>query len=162
MSREPAFGTALFDADASGKRLMHNDLALTLVRTLADYMGDLEIWLEELMERNVIDSLIIATTNFYIKFLLTKADINNSKESSFKDSRVAIVQMKENIGVIREYFESLIKVFPALGRTKRRLFHQSYQWNGRGGNGLHYTQRNHNQEWGHRLQCKTRTRPTDD
>jgi hypothetical protein len=101
---------------------MHNDLALTLVRTLADYMGDLEIWLEELMVRNVIDSLIIATTNFNIKFLLTKAGINNSKESSFKDSRIAIVQMKENIGVIREYFESLIKVFPALGRTKRRLF----------------------------------------
>jgi hypothetical protein len=47
------------------------------------------------------------------------------------------LSLKGNIGVIREYFESLIKVFLALGRIKRRLFHQygSYQWNGRGAMG---------------------------
>ena len=91
--------TALFDAEWE-ESLTHNELAPTMVRTLEVYMGDLEIWLEELMVRKVIDGLIIATINFYIKCLLTKADNKNAKESSFKDPQTAIVRMKGDIGII--------------------------------------------------------------
>jgi hypothetical protein len=48
-----------------GRSLTHNELALPLVRTLEDYMGDLEVWLEELMVRKVVDSLIIGTINLH-------------------------------------------------------------------------------------------------
>ena len=118
---EEEIGAALFDAEWE-ESLTHNELALTLVRTLEDYMGDLEVWLEELMVRKVVDALIIGTINFYIKCLLKKADNKNAKESSFKDPKMAIVRMKGDIGVIREYFESLIDVFPALGRVIENEF----------------------------------------
>jgi len=113
---EEEIGAALFDAEWE-ESLTHNELALTLVRTLEDYMGDLELWLEELMVRKVVDALIIGTINFYIKCLLKKADNKNAKESTFNDPQTAIVRIKGDIGVIREYFESLIDVFPALGRV---------------------------------------------
>lgn len=113
---EEEIGTALFGAEWE-ESLTHNELALTLVRTLEDYMGDLELWLEELMVRKVVDSLIIATINFYVKCLFKKADNKNTKESTFKDPKTAIVRIRGDIGVIREYFESLIDVFPALGRV---------------------------------------------
>ena len=56
-------------------------------------------------------SLLVPLT--YIKCLLKKADNKNSKESSFNDPKMVIVRMKGDIGAIREYFESLIDVFPA-------------------------------------------------
>jgi hypothetical protein len=113
---EEEIGGALFNVEWE-ESLTHNELALTLVRTLEDYMGDLELWLEELMVRKVVDSLIIATINFYVKCLLKKADNKNAKESTFKDTKVAITRILGDISVIREYFESLIEVFPALGRV---------------------------------------------
>lgn len=113
---EEEIGSALFDAEWE-QSLTHNELALTLVRTLEDYMGDLELWLEELMVRKVVDALIIATINFYIKCLMKKADNKNAKESSFKDPKTAIARIKGDVGVVREYFESLIEIFPALGRV---------------------------------------------
>lgn len=113
---EEEIGAALFNTEWE-ESLTHNELALTLVRTLEDYMGDLELWLEELMVRKVVDSLIIATINFYVKCLLAKADNKNAKESIFKDPKTAITRIQGDIGVIREYFESLIDVFPALGRV---------------------------------------------
>lgn len=113
---EEEIGSALFDTEWE-ESLTHNELALTLVRTLEDYMGDLELWLEELMVRKVVDALIISTINFYIKCLLKKADNKNAKESSFNDPKTAIARIRGDVGVIREYFESLIEVFPALGRV---------------------------------------------
>jgi hypothetical protein len=53
---------------------------------------------------------------------LTKAGDKNAKELSFKDPRTAIVRMKGDIGVIREYFASLIGVFLALGRVVGNKF----------------------------------------
>jgi hypothetical protein len=61
---EEEIGTALFDVEWE-ESLTHNELALTLVRTLEDYMGDLEVWLEELMVRKVVDALIIGTINLH-------------------------------------------------------------------------------------------------
>lgn len=112
---EEQIGKALFSAEWE-ESLTHNELALTLVRTLEDYMGDLEIWLEDLMVRKVVDSLVIATINFYAKCLLAKADNKNAKESSFKDPQMAITRINGDIGVLRDYFETLVETFPALTR----------------------------------------------
>jgi hypothetical protein len=68
---EEEIGTALFDAQWE-ETIAHNELALMLVCTLEDYMGDLEIWLEGLMVRKVVDGLVIATINFYISVSLRK------------------------------------------------------------------------------------------
>jgi hypothetical protein len=110
---------ALFNPDWETS-LTHNELALTLVRTLEDYMGDLEIWLEELMVRKVVDGLVIATINFYVKCLLKKTD--KKKDSSFQDPKAAIMRIKGDVDVIREYFESLIDTFPALSRVIQNEF----------------------------------------
>lgn len=116
---EEEIGEALFDLEWEST-LTHNELALTLVRTMEDYMGDLEIWLEELMVRKVVDGLVIATINFYVKCLLKKADMK--KDSSFQEPKVAITRIKGDVAVIREYFESLIDTFPALSRVIDKEF----------------------------------------
>ena len=116
---EEEIGDALFSLEWE-ESLTHNELALTLVRTLEDYMGDLEIWLEPLMVRKVVDGLVISTINFYIKSLLKKTA--KKKESTFKDPQTALLRIKGDIAVIREYFDSLTDTFPALERVIENEF----------------------------------------
>jgi hypothetical protein len=113
---EEEVGEALF-GDEWEDTLTHNELALTVVRTLEDYMGDLEVWLEDLMVRKVVDALVISTLNFYIRRLVLKAEKKNQKDSSFKDPAKACQRISGDIAVFREYFESLISTFPALERV---------------------------------------------
>jgi hypothetical protein len=47
LKHEEEIDSVLFDAEWE-ESLIRNELALTLMRTLEDYMGNLEIWLEEL------------------------------------------------------------------------------------------------------------------
>jgi hypothetical protein len=97
--------------------LTGNELALTLVRTLEDFMGDLEVFLDELMVGKSVDALVTATVIFYIKCLLKKAaEHKNNKQSLWSDNQKAMTRIMGDIKVMKEYFVSLSSSYPALKR----------------------------------------------
>lgn len=98
--------------------LTHNELALTLVRTLEDFMGDLEMYLDDLMVGKSLDALVTATVNFYIISLMkVSTQHNNNKKPYWSDNRKALDRMSGDITVMKEYFESLAPSYPALKRA---------------------------------------------
>jgi hypothetical protein len=102
--------------------LTGNELALTLVKTLEDFMGDLEEFVDELMVGKTLDALVTATIIFYFKCLLQKAAAHKNNKSSFwSDNKRALDRMKGDIDTMRGYFADLEGSYPAL---KRALPHQ--------------------------------------
>lgn len=105
------------------ENLSHNELALTLVRTLEDFMGDLDQYLDELMVRKTVDALVSATVIFYIKCLLLKAENHASvKVACFSDIEKALERVNGDIKVMRDYFEGLVESMPSLGRHIEKEF----------------------------------------
>jgi hypothetical protein len=96
--------------------LTHNELALTLVRTLDDFMEDLEGFLDEIMVQKTVEAQISSSVNFYIKSLLAKSITHNARGSFFADNEKAIDRMRGDIAVIREYFEGLAEDWVTLNR----------------------------------------------
>jgi len=97
--------------------LTNNELALTLVRTLEDFMSDLEIFLDELTVGKTLDALVTATVNFYIKVLLTKShNYKDNKNPYWPDNPRALQRIRGDINTMKEYFESLAPSYPSLGR----------------------------------------------
>jgi hypothetical protein len=113
---EEAIGEELF-GDEWLNELTNNELALTLVRTMEDFMSDLEIFLDELMVGKTLDALVTATVNFYIKTMLLKSHGHNSNKKPFwSDNARALDRIRGDIQVMKEYFESLAPSYPSLGR----------------------------------------------
>eukprot|EP00934_Nitzschia_sp_Nitz4_P003262 Nitzschia sp. Nitz4//scaffold370_size15137//3867//7399//NITZ4_008894-RA/size15137-snap-gene-0.25-mRNA-1//1//CDS//3329549571//3252//frame0 len=108
---EGLFGESWLD------ELTNNELALTLVRTLEDFMGDLEIFMDDLMVGKTLDALVTASVNFYIKTLLSKSHAyNNNKKSYWSNNARALDRMRGDINTMKEYFESLAPSYPSLAR----------------------------------------------
>lgn len=99
------------------EKMGQSEMAQTLVRTIEDYMGDIEEWMEGIMVRKAVDALIKASINFYIRRLLLKAEKKGAKQSSFTDNQRALTQIGKDIDVIQGYFEGLVETFPALERV---------------------------------------------
>eukprot|EP00529_Nitzschia_sp_RCC80_P008811 CAMPEP_0113453782 /NCGR_PEP_ID=MMETSP0014_2-20120614/7529_1 /TAXON_ID=2857 /ORGANISM="Nitzschia sp." /LENGTH=1191 /DNA_ID=CAMNT_0000345175 /DNA_START=500 /DNA_END=4075 /DNA_ORIENTATION=+ /assembly_acc=CAM_ASM_000159 len=97
--------------------LTGNELALTLVKTLEDFMGDLEEFLDELMVGKTLDALVTATVIFYIKSLLQKSSTHSQKKSIWSDNARALERIRGDIDTMREYFESLADAYPTLFRA---------------------------------------------
>ncbi|KAL3917707.1 MAG: hypothetical protein SGILL_004586 [Bacillariaceae sp.] len=98
--------------------LTGNELALTLVKTLEDFMGDLEEFVDELMVGKTLDALVTATIIFYFKALLKKsAEHKNGKQSAWSNNARALERMKGDINTMREYFEELEDSYPTLKRV---------------------------------------------
>ena len=112
---EEELGEGLFSPE--WEEMTHNEMAMTIVRTIEDYMSDIEEWMEELMVRKVVDGLVKASINFYIKHLLLKAARKGKKDSCFIDNSRALKRITGDITVIRGYFEGLCETFPALARV---------------------------------------------
>jgi hypothetical protein len=104
--------------------LTNNELALTLVRTLDDFMEDLETFLDEVMVQKCVEAQVAASVNFYIKCLLTRASEHNSgRNSYFGDNEKAIKRMKGDAELIREHFEVIAEeAMPTLKRVIEREF----------------------------------------
>lgn len=103
--------------------LTHNQLAWTLVRTLEDFMEDLEAFLDEFMVQKVLEALVSASVVFYIRVLLGKASEHKSnRDSYFTDNIKALDRMSGDISTIREYFDKLTEKFPSLKRNIDREF----------------------------------------
>lgn len=110
---EDALKGRLFEVE--WENLTENDMAVTIVRTLEDYLGDIEKWLEESMLRKVIDALVRATANFYIKRLLVKS-IRRHKHLFTNNSR-ALQRISGDIGILEDFFEGWVEKFPPLARV---------------------------------------------
>lgn len=103
--------------------LTHNELVLTLVRTLDDFMEDLETFLDEVMVQKAVEAQISSSVNFYIKCLLRKSSShNNNKKSCFADNATAISRMRGDATVMREYFDGLAEAMPTLERVVEKEF----------------------------------------
>ena len=97
--------------------LTNNDLALTLVRTIEDFLGDLEHFLDELMVGKALEALVTATVLFYVKTLLKKATKHTSKSKTFwSNNKRALERMRGDITVMRQFFEELAGSYPSLSR----------------------------------------------
>ena len=106
------------------EELTHNDIAVTVVRTLDDYLGDMEKWLEESMLRKVIDAIVRATVNFYIKNLLLKSI--RRKRHTFSDPKRALQRISGDICTFEDFFEGWVEKFPALERVLEIEFEVLY------------------------------------
>lgn len=113
---EEAIGEELFGEEWLNE-LTNNELALTLVRTMEDFMGDLEIFLDELMVGKTLDALVTATVNFYLKTMLLRShSFNSNKKPFWSNNQRALDRIRGDINVMKEYFESLAPSYPSLGR----------------------------------------------
>lgn len=103
--------------------LTNNELALTLVRTLDDFMEDLETFLDELMVQKAVEAQISSSVNFYIRCMLKKASGHtNNKKSWFGDNGLALSRMRADATVMRDYFEGLAETMPTLERVIEKEF----------------------------------------
>ena len=119
---EEAIANELFGEEWETE-LTHNELALTLVRTLDDFMEDLETFLDELMVQKAVEAQISSSVIFYIRCLLTKASKHNSnKKGAFTINESALARMRGDSVVLREYFDGLAESMPTLSRAVENEF----------------------------------------
>lgn len=120
---EEAIANELFGPEWENE-LTHNELALTLVRTLDDFMEDLETFLDEVMVQKAVEAQISSSINFYIKCLLKKATQHNSnKKSWFGDNQTALNRMRGDSAVMREYFDGMAaETMPTMSRVIDKEF----------------------------------------
>jgi hypothetical protein len=120
---EEAVASELFNEEWL-ENLTHNELALTLVRTLDDFMEDLETFLDEVMVQKCVEAQVASSVNFYIKCMLSRASNHNSARNSyFADNGKAISRMKGDVAVIRDYFEGIAEEsMPTMKRVIEKEF----------------------------------------
>jgi len=119
---DEAIGADLFGQEWE-ETLTHNELALTLVRTLEDFMTDIEQFLDDFMVKKSVDAIASASVIFYVRCLLLKAENHSSvKVGCFNDNAKALERMSGDIKIMRDYFEELVPNMPALGRIIEQEF----------------------------------------
>ena len=119
---EEAIGEEIFSSSWENE-LTDNENALTVVRTLDDFMEDLEVFLDEVMLQKTVEALIISSVNFYVKYLLKRASQHNSgRNSCFSDNKRAIDRMRGDLSVLQEYFDGLAESMPTLKRVSEKEF----------------------------------------
>jgi hypothetical protein len=104
--------------------LQDNDLAVTMIATIEDYMGDLQKFLDEVMMQKVMEALVAKSIVFYIGQLLDRAEKHKSgRDSFFADNQRALLRMSGDMEVIKEYFDGYAEEdFPTLNRTIEKEF----------------------------------------
>ena len=119
---EEEIGVRLFEEQWESE-LVDNDLALSLVRTLEDFHEDLEQYMDNFMVVKSVMSLMSATTIFYAKCLLQRAEMHRSnKKPYFNDVKTALDRMTGDIKVMRDYFDGLVSKMPSLKKNIEKDF----------------------------------------
>jgi Exocyst complex component Sec6 len=118
---EEAIASDLFSAEWQDN-LTHNELALTVVRTLDDFMEDLETFLDEVMVIKVVEAQITSSVIFYIRMLLLKSSQHKGRDSYFSNNELALNRMRGDIHVLRDYFQGLSENMPTLTRVMETEF----------------------------------------
>jgi Exocyst complex component Sec6 len=96
----------------------YNEMAMTIVRTIEDFLVDVELWMDPTMARKAIDGMVKGCVNFYIRHLMLKASKRSklALTSCFQSNERAMQRMAGDIKVMRDFFEGLVESFPPLGR----------------------------------------------
>jgi len=103
--------------------LTHNQLSVGIVRTIEDFRCDLEIYLSDYLLKKALDAFVTASVLFYIQSLLMKSEKHTLRTiSCFNDTTKALGRMKDDIRIMREYFEGHVETMPALKRTIQKEF----------------------------------------
>jgi Exocyst complex component Sec6 len=119
---EDAIGTEIFGPEWE-QELTQNELALTVVRTLDDFMEDLETFLDEVMVQKCVEAQIQSSVVFYFKWLLQRAsEHKSSSKPLFVDNELALERIRGDATVMREYFEGMSEQMPTLRRIIEREF----------------------------------------
>ncbi|KAI2502641.1 hypothetical protein MHU86_11835 [Fragilaria crotonensis] len=95
--------------------LTENDMAVTIVRTLDDYLGDMEKWLEEPVLRKAVDCLVRGAVVYYVRGLLFKSI--RRRKHIFQNSSRALQRISGDIATLEDYFEGWVAKFPPLARV---------------------------------------------
>ena len=115
-------GDELF-TDSWLDELPDNDLAVTIYKTIDDFMEDLSNCLDDIMLQKTLEALIVRTIIYYVGQLLDRATNHKARDSFFADNQRALQRMNGDMNVVKEYFESLAEEdFPTLNRVIEREF----------------------------------------
>lgn len=113
----------LFSRDWEDK-LVHNEVAVSMVRTFEDYLSDIHNFIEhDFLYHKTVVALVRSTVCFYLKCFINKAEqVRSAKKkmkhaSGFMSASRAICRMTYDIEVLRDYFYSVSKESAALGRV---------------------------------------------
>mmetsp|Transcript_8731 Transcript_8731/g.19202 ORF Transcript_8731/g.19202 Transcript_8731/m.19202 type:complete len:862 (-) Transcript_8731:239-2824(-) len=108
--------------EAIAKELFHkewelvftdNQLILTLVRTVEDYLADIILYLDSSLIRKLFEVIVQYTVNFYLKCLLMKTSCQfDKKKESFLHPDRALLIMFHDVKILKEFFVGYSEKIP--------------------------------------------------
>lgn len=104
-----------------------NEVAKSIVRTIEDFLGDIEVFLlNDFIAKKSADALVSATCVFYVRCLLLKARQHNDwlhkKIPAFIDPQRAVMRIKGDIRLMKQFFLGIADRMPALSRVVEQEF----------------------------------------
>ena len=104
-------------------RMTSNQYAVTLVKTVEDFIGDLEEYLDKILYVKALTALVPATIVFYVNCIVAKSNKhNNSRKGAFENPEIALARMLGDIRVMREFFEGLASKHHVLSKFIKKEF----------------------------------------
>ena len=139
----PSYKTAAKNSVAEklfGKRWLNewfdNEVALIIIRTIDDFLEDLESFLDAVILGKILEAIITSVVIFYFKSLINKSPTNLKlnrsvwKENNQNCNRRGLDRMMGDIKILSHYFENLATTysssFPSLMRTVNYEFEVLY------------------------------------
>mmetsp|Transcript_1033 Transcript_1033/g.2225 ORF Transcript_1033/g.2225 Transcript_1033/m.2225 type:complete len:857 (-) Transcript_1033:13-2583(-) len=103
--------------------LTENELILTLVRTIEDYLSDIILYLDESLMNKLMDTIVKYTVLFYLKCLLMKTSPHyDKKKESFLYPERALLRMFHDMRILKEFFNNFADRFPSIENTVAKEF----------------------------------------
>jgi len=104
-----------------------NEVAKSIVRTIEDFFGDIEVFLlNDFIAKKCADALVSATCVFYVRCLLLKArqqnDWRHKKTTAFVDPQRAVMRIRGDICLMKQFFLGISARMPALSRVVEQEF----------------------------------------
>ena len=97
------------------KDLKNKKQIKSIVKTMEDYLEDFEKWLDPFLFGKSVEALVMASSVFYIKCLITKAEFHGSKKKPyFQNPQSAIECIRADIVVLRDFFTAFISKLPKI------------------------------------------------
>ena len=102
----------------------YNEMAMTIVRTIDDFLHDIEQWMDAVMVRKSIYAMVKGCVNFYVRHLMLKAAKRRKAavSSCFQNDQRALQRMAGDIKVFQDFFEEMVAAFPPLARIIENEF----------------------------------------
>jgi Exocyst complex component Sec6 len=86
-------------------KLQNNELAEDIVKTINDYMEDIEKYMDEIMVQKFVQAMATRFVNYYIELLLQKSPTHKSgSKPFFDDNKRALDRMNGDVELVKDYF----------------------------------------------------------